>query len=111
MKWFHFDSFILESLHEEFRQTQKREEILKELLTIVVGKFSKRDFEDLLDKISLSGSLNQGTYIASLFKENLKYKDTLINRDIDIDCQGIAKLDLEKPQDCLEDFKRKPGHF
>ncbi|XP_066927112.1 uncharacterized protein [Clytia hemisphaerica] len=103
----------IKSQLEEFRRAQKREETLKEKITTLVSKI-KQDSQSnfmvrILGEILLTGSLNQGTFIASLFKENLKYKGSLINRDIDIDCKAIA-IDLRLNQNCLKDINGKPGY-
>ncbi|XP_066927029.1 uncharacterized protein [Clytia hemisphaerica] len=68
-----------------------------------------KSFYDIYEGASLTGSLNQGTFIASLFKENVKYKGSLITREIDIDCLINLRLDLKKSRQCLREIKGIPG--
>uniref|UniRef100_A0A7M5URV6 Mab-21-like nucleotidyltransferase domain-containing protein n=3 Tax=Clytia hemisphaerica TaxID=252671 RepID=A0A7M5URV6_9CNID len=106
------DSSIESSL-EDVRQIQDREETLKNLLsssTMEIIKNSNRVRNHFNESI-LTGSLNQGNFIASMFKANLKYTKHLINRDIDIDLMTILNYEIDNPVKCLHDIKGKPGHL
>eukprot|EP00111_Clytia_hemisphaerica_P005372 TCONS_00015521-protein len=104
------NSRINKCLIEEFRQVQQREEILKKVIQSFINMATYESFSDIYEGASLTGSLNQGTFIASFFKENLKYKGSVITRQIDIDCLMNLRLDLKKPRQCLREIKGKPGY-
>ena len=99
---------------EDFRQAQRREETLKDLLSSNAMKLIENKNEPMkkyFKEAILTGSLEQGTMIASMFKQNLKYTGYLINRDVDIDLMVILKYDIDDPINCLQEIKGKPGHL
>ena len=98
---------------EDFRHAQRREETLKDLLSDSAMKIieNSESMRLYFKEAILTGSLNQGTMIASMFKQNSKYTDYIINRDMDIDLMAILKYDIDDPTKCLQEIKGKPGHL
>ena len=94
----------------EFRQIIPREELLKNKINGGLKLITPpSDYRHLIKDWVLSGSLHQGTFTASMFKVNERYKNS-IDKDVDIDLESIIDYKFDSPEKCLHDIEDKPGN-